>query len=446
MSTQSFADLGVSSAVSHALEERGFTAPFAIQKKVIGDVLAGKDVLAKSPTGSGKTLAFMVPLIDLISADDPRPSALILAPTRELATQIVDQTYPIAHARALKVTAVYGGVGLEKQARTAAKSHIVVATPGRLEDLLRRRAFSLNNIKILVLDEADRMLDMGFRPAVERIVQLCPKNRQTLFFSATLDGEAGKVAMEYTTDAARHEHIPPPQKAPDIEHRFVEVTNDTRVARLVSELGDGHDLNLVFVRTKRGADRIVKRLAGENVQAAAMHGNKSQRQRERALADFEKGKVTTLVATDVAARGIHVDGISKVINFDPPGQTEDYVHRTGRTGRAGERGVAVTFVSQDQLGEMKKMTRQLKLSDELKEAIGDSPHQSNRSGKPNGGQKGRRGRGNPNGGGNPNRGRPSKRKRSGGGGGNPSGGRSSKKRRSGRGGGKGRSGASASRA
>jgi superfamily II DNA/RNA helicase len=443
MSTQSFADLGVSSAVSHALEERGFTAPFAIQKKVIGEVLAGKDVLAKSPTGSGKTLAFMVPLIDLISAEDPRPSALIIAPTRELATQIVDQTYPIAHARALKVTAVYGGVGLEKQARTAAKSHIVVATPGRLEDLLRRRAFSLDNIKILVLDEADRMLDMGFRPAVERIVQLCPKDRQTLFFSATLDGEAGKVAMEYTTDAARHEHIPPPQKAPDIEHRFVEVTNDTRVARLVSELGDGHDLNLVFVRTKRGADRIVKRLAGENVQAAAMHGNKSQRQRERALADFEKGKVTTLVATDVAARGIHVDGISKVINFDPPGQTEDYVHRTGRTGRAGERGVAVTFVSQDQLGEMKKMTRQLKLSDELKEAIGDSPNQSHRNSKPNGGQKGR---GKPSGRGNPNRGRPSKKKRSGGGGGNPSGGRSSKKRRSGRGGGKGRSGASASRA
>ena len=443
MSTQSFADLGVSSAVSHALEERGFTAPFAIQKKVIGEVLAGKDVLAKSPTGSGKTLAFMVPLIDLISAEDPRPSALIIAPTRELATQIVDQTYPIAHARALKVTAVYGGVGLEKQARTAAKSHIVVATPGRLEDLLRRRAFSLDNIKILVLDEADRMLDMGFRPAVERIVDLCPKDRQTLFFSATLDGEAGKVAMEYTTDAARHEHIPPPQKAPDIEHRFVEVTNDTRIARLVSELGDGHDLNLVFVRTKRGADRIVKRLAGENVQAAAMHGNKSQRQRERALADFEKGKVTTLVATDVAARGIHVDGISKVINFDPPGQTEDYVHRTGRTGRAGERGVAVTFVSQDQLGEMKKMTRQLKLSDELKEAIGDSPNQSHRNSKPNGGQKGR---GKPSGRGNPNRGRPSKKKRSGGGGGNPSGGRSSKKRRSGRGGGKGRSGASASRA
>ena len=275
MSTQSFADLGVSSAVSHALEERGFTAPFAIQTKVIGDVLAGKDVLAKSPTGSGKTLAFMVPLIDLISAEDARPSALILAPTRELATQIVDETYPIAHARALKVTAVYGGVGLEKQSRTASKSHIVVATPGRLEDLLRRRAFSLENIKVLVLDEADRMLDMGFRPAVDRVVALCPKNRQTLFFSATLDGEAGRIAKEYTTDAARHEHVPPPQKAPDIEHRFVKVTNDTRVSSLVAELDGGRDLNLVFVRTKRGADRLVKRLAGENVQAAAMHGKAS---------------------------------------------------------------------------------------------------------------------------------------------------------------------------
>ena len=416
MSTQSFADLGVSSAVSHALEERGFTAPFAIQTKVIGDVLAGKDVLAKSPTGSGKTLAFMVPLIDLISAEDARPSALILAPTRELATQIVDETYPIAHARALKVTAVYGGVGLEKQSRTASKSHIVVATPGRLEDLLRRRAFSLENIKVLVLDEADRMLDMGFRPAVDRVVALCPKNRQTLFFSATLDGEAGRIAKEYTTDAARHEHVPPPQKAPDIEHRFVKVTNDTRVSSLVAELDGGRDLNLVFVRTKRGADRLVKRLAGENVQAAAMQGNKSQRQRERALAEFEKGRITTLVATDVAARGIHVDGISKVINFDPPGQTEDYVHRTGRTGRAGERGIAVTFVSQDQIGDMKKMTRQLKLNDEFQSAIGDSPHQSHRGpkqggGKPNGG--GQNGGGRPHrGGGKPKSGRPSAKPRS----------------------------------
>ncbi len=391
MSTQSFADLGVSNAVVRALDERGFTAPFAIQTKVIGDVLAGKDVLAKSPTGSGKTLAFMVPIIDLINAEDPRPSALILAPTRELATQIVDDSYPIAHARALKVTAVYGGVGLEKQARTAAKSHIVVATPGRLEDLLRRRAFSLENVKLLVLDEADRMLDMGFRPAVDRVVALCPRDRQTLFFSATLDGEAGRIAMEYTSDAVRHEHLPPPQKGPDIEHRFVKVNNDSRVASLVSELGDGKERSLVFVRTKRGADRLVKRLAGQNVTAAAMHGNKSQRQRERALADFEKGRVRTLVATDVAARGIHVAGIHKVINFDPPGQTDDYVHRTGRTGRAGERGIAVTLVAQDQIGEMKKMTRQLNLSDELHSAVGGSGGQGQRKGgqygKPNGNRR-----------------------------------------------------------
>ena len=368
MSEQSFADLGVSSAVEHALTERGFTAPFAIQKKVIGDVLGGRDVLAKSPTGSGKTLAFMVPTIDLIDAEAERPAALVLAPTRELATQIVEETRAVAHAKALKVTAVYGGVGLEKQAREARKSHIVVATPGRLEDLLRRRAFTLSNVKLLILDEADRMLDMGFRPAVDRIVNLCPRDRQTLFFSATLDGEAGKIAKLYTSDPVRHEHVAPAQKKPDIEHRFISVERDERVGRLIAELGDRWELNLVFVRTKRGADKLVKRLNATGVEAVAMHGDKSQRQRERALADFEGGRVTTLVATDVAARGIHVDGISKVINFDPPGQSEDYVHRTGRTGRAGERGIAVTFVGRDNFRELRQMTKELRLESEFQAA------------------------------------------------------------------------------
>ncbi|MCX6388314.1 MAG: DEAD/DEAH box helicase [Solirubrobacterales bacterium] len=368
MSEQSFADLGVSSAVEAALNKRGFAAPFAIQKKVIGDVLAGRDVLAKSPTGSGKTLAFMVPTIDRIDAEDPRPAALILAPTRELATQIVEETYPIAHAKALKVLAVYGGVSLDKQIREAKKSHIVVATPGRLEDLLQRRAFNLNNIKILVLDEADRMLDMGFRPAVDRVVSLCPSDRQTLFFSATLDGEAGKIAKEYTSDAVRHEHIAPQQKAADIEHQFVKVNGDAKVDRLIAEIGDQWDLSLVFVRTKRGADRLVKRLQSKGIKAGAMHGDKTQRQRERALADFEAGRTTTLIATDVAARGIHVDAISKVINFDPPGQTEDYVHRVGRTGRAGARGIAVTFVSSDQVRDLKRMTRELRLEREFDQA------------------------------------------------------------------------------
>src|SRR4051812_40360075 len=191
LSSQSFADLGVSGAVCAALEQRGITAPFAIQKLVIEDVLAGRDVLAKSPTGSGKTLAFGVPLVDRIKADGARPAALILAPTRELATQIVAELHPIAHARALKVCAVYGGAGITKQAREAPKSHIIVATPGRLEDLLDRGSFRLDRVRMLVLDEADRMLDMGFRPPIDRIVAQCPAKRQTLFFSATLDGDAG---------------------------------------------------------------------------------------------------------------------------------------------------------------------------------------------------------------------------------------------------------------
>ena len=208
MSQQSFADLGVSRAVAGALAERGITEPFAIQQLVIADILAGHDVLAKSPTGSGKTIAFGAPIADRIEANDRRPAALVLAPTRELASQIVEDIRPLAHARALRIAAVYGGVGIVKQAREAARAHIVVATPGRLEDLLQRGDLTLDRVRILVLDEADRMLDMGFKPAVDRIVAQCPAERQTLFFSATLDGEAGRVAKSFTHDARRHEHAP----------------------------------------------------------------------------------------------------------------------------------------------------------------------------------------------------------------------------------------------
>src|SRR5213595_565563 len=244
---RSFAELGVSARVTDALARRGIREPFAIQKLVIEDVLAGRDVLAKSPTGSGKTLAFGVPIADRLKAEGPRPSALILAPTRELATQIVNELYPIAHARALKVCAVYGGAGISKQAREAPKSHIVVATPGRLEDLLARRAFTLDRVRILVLDEADRMLDMGFKPAVDRIVALCPATRQTLFFSATLDGEAGRLAARYTRDPAIHEHGPTARRAAvDIEHRFLAVAHEHRVDALVGELQRERGLTLVF--------------------------------------------------------------------------------------------------------------------------------------------------------------------------------------------------------
>ena len=366
MSTESFAGLGVSRAVIGSLASAAITEPFAIQRAVIGDAIAGRDVIAKSPTGSGKTLAFGIPLVERIRAEDPRPAGLVIAPTRELATQIVDDIRGIARARALRVTAVYGGVGLVKQAKDAAASHVLVATPGRLEDLLARGAFTLDNIRMLILDEADRMLDMGFRPAIDRIVGACPAARQTLFFSATLDGEAGRIAHRYAHDPVIRQHGPTARRAGDeIEHEFVHVAHEHRVDALVKELGRDRDLTLVFVRTKRGADRLVKRLRAHGVEAVAMHGDKSQRQREQALARFESGAVDTLVATDVAARGIDVERISHVINFDPPQDSETYVHRMGRTGRAGRKGVGITLLTPDQRRDVTQLVGQLGLGDHL---------------------------------------------------------------------------------
>ena len=373
MSQQSFADLGVSDAVVRALAARGVTSPFAIQSLVIADVLAGRDVLAKSPTGSGKTIAFAAPVVDRLSPSERRPAALVLAPTRELASQIVAETRPLATARNLRVAAVYGGVGFEKQTREARAAHVLVATPGRLEDLIARGAISLRQVRVLVLDEADRMLDMGFKPAVDRLVAQCPAQRQTLFFSATLDGEAGRVARSYTDDPVVHEHRPAPQRAADIEHRFRAVERDARVDALVQELGAPRDKALVFVRTKRGADRLVKKLVGAGVTAVAMHGDKTQGQRERALAAFESGRIDTLVATDVAARGIDVGGISHVINFDAPEDRESYVHRIGRTGRAGRTGVGITFVGVEQARDVGRIAADLRLHAEFERA-GLRPH------------------------------------------------------------------------
>jgi len=367
MST-TFADLGVSNTVATALAKRGIESPFPVQKLVIEDVLDGRDVLVQSPTGSGKTLAFGVPLVDRIAADSRRPAALILAPTRELARQIVDELEVIARARALKVEVVYGGVGMEPQIRKAPKAHILVATPGRLEDLIQRRALSLGNVRTLVLDEADRMLDMGFKPAVDRIVRLIPKQRQTLFFSATLEGAAGDLAADYTHDARRHVHAPKPEHGrAAISHRFVESPSQgAKVDLLVAEL-DARDRGrtLVFVRTKRGADRLVKKLKSRDVVAAAMHGDKSQSQRQKALARFERGDVTVLIATDVAARGIDVPEVTHVINFDAPEDGDAYTHRIGRTGRAGATGTGVSFVLGDQVSELRRMARDLGLAAEF---------------------------------------------------------------------------------
>ncbi len=363
---QSFSQLGVSRAAVNALSAGGIEQPFPIQEMVIGDVLAGHDVLVRSPTGSGKTLAFGIPIIDRIASDGPRPAALILAPTRELANQITTDLRPIAHARALRVTAVYGGVGLVNQGQNAARSHIVVATPGRLEDQLSRGAFSLDAVRMLVLDEADRMLDMGFKPAVDRIVAACPRQRQTMFFSATLAGEAGAVARRYTNDARSHENGPSARHAAiEVEHRFV-MAGEDRMAALTEQLNGDRGLTIVFVRTKRGADRLVKRLTANGSNAVAMHGNKSQRQRESALSRFQSGAVDTLVATDVAARGIDVKGVTHVINFDPPEDRDAYVHRVGRTARAGRTGIAITLVDRHQEAEIASLADALELQHELK--------------------------------------------------------------------------------
>ena len=366
MATQSFADLGASRSVVDALSECGITAAFPVQQLVLPDALAGRDVLVKSPTGSGKTIAFAVPLVERLEAADPRPSALVLAPTRELAGQIVDAIRPLAHARALSVAAVYGGRGIERQSKLARRAHILVATPGRLEDLIERGAIKLDRVRILVLDEADRMLDMGFRPPVERIVGLMPRTRQTLFFSATLHGEVNRIAREYTVDPCRHEPTHPRERRGEVHHRFVSVTSESKVDALVRELHDeNRGLTLVFVRTKRGADRLVKRLRARDIEALAMHGNKSQPQREKALARFGSGRVDTLVATDVAARGLDVDDITHVINFDAPADRDGYVHRVGRTGRAGRPGVGVTFVGPEQADDMHGIASGLSLEDEF---------------------------------------------------------------------------------
>jgi ATP-dependent RNA helicase RhlE len=366
MSSQSFADLGVSRTVVNALGARGVREPFAVQRLVIADVLAGRDVLAQSPTGSGKTLAFGVPIADRIEAGSRRPAALVLAPTRELARQIADELRDVASARALSVAVVHGGAGLERQARLASKAHILIATPGRLEDLLERRALTLEHIRILVLDEADRMLDMGFKPAVDRIVARTPAKRQTLFFSATLEGDVGRLAKAYTHDARRHVHAPAAEAKADVEHRFVHVGHDDKLGALVRELrAERRGRTLVFVRTKRGADRLVKRLKGQDLHALAMHGNKTQSQRQKALARFAAGDIDTLVATDVAARGIDVADITHVINFDAPEDRDAYVHRVGRTGRAGAEGAGVSFVMADQAREMRRIAADLGLAREF---------------------------------------------------------------------------------
>jgi len=366
MSEQSFPSLGVSRPVAGALARRNIHDPFPIQSLVLSDAMAGHDVLARSRTGSGKTLAFALPIVERIEKGAATPSALILVPTRELAVQVAEEFDDIARVKGFRVGTAFGGVGIPEQARRAAKAHILVATPGRLEDIAQRGMVKLDSVRILILDEADRMLDMGFQPQVDRIVRRLPKDRQTMFFSATLDGTVGRLARAYTRDARFHEVLSARPTVDEADHRFVPVSQDGKVAALATMLKSDDGRSLVFVRTKRGADRLVRKLAGHGVTAAAMHGDMRQSARQQALKRFDTGKVSTLVATDVAARGLDLDGITHVINFDPPEDQNGYVHRVGRTARAGRTGTGVTFVTPDQRGDVSRIAAQLDLHDEFR--------------------------------------------------------------------------------
>ena len=354
---QSFSEFGVSTRIVGLLAERDINTPFPIQAHVLRDALAGRDILAKAPTGSGKTLSFAIPIVERLDVGDRRPSTLVLVPTRELASQVALEIASIAPS-GVEVATVYGGVPIHAQAKRARNAHVVVATPGRLNDLLERKAITLDAVRILVLDEADRMLDMGFKPQVDRIVRRLPSSRQTMFFSATLDASVGELAHAYTSNPVRCEAAPIVIEASEeVEHRFVSVNAEDKVSTLAELLREERGVALVFVRTRRGAERLVKKLAFHQVDAVAFHGDLSQGQRERALKRFETGKASTLVATDVAARGLDLVDITHVINFDPPAEHSGYVHRVGRTGRAGRGGVGVTFVLPEQQADVSRVAR-----------------------------------------------------------------------------------------
>ena len=366
---QTFGALGVSAEVERALARRGITVPFRIQSLVLPDALAGRDVLAKSPTGSGKTLAFGIPLVERAPDSGRAPFALVLVPTRELALQVAEEIESFAGVKNVQVGVAYGGAPVGAQAKKLRGRQIVIATPGRLQDLVERRLISLDAVRILVLDEADRMLDMGFRPQVERLLRQVPRERQTMLFSATLDGEVGELARAYTRDPSHFANGREQDHEDSVtEHGFVAVTAEDKVERLVELLEAEPGLSLVFVRTKRGADRLAHKLARRGIQVVAMHGDRSQPQRERALEKFRTGKVTTLVATDVAARGLDLEAIAHVINFDPPADSETYVHRIGRTGRAGKTGIGITFVEAEQARDVGKIAAALSLHHQFERA------------------------------------------------------------------------------
>lgn len=355
-----FADLGVPEDIVACLATRGIAAPFPIQAATLADSLAGRDICGKAPTGSGKTLAFAIPMAARIPRAKPHhPTALVLVPTRELAAQVHRAIEPLARTRGRRVTSFYGGVGFGEQLKSLRQSvDIVVACPGRLGDLIERGQVQLSSVGFVVLDEADRMADMGFLPEVKRILDQVATQRQTLLFSATLDGEIDVLVRRYQTNPARHELEAATDDLDLAQHVFWKADRAQRVG-LCAELISAAGPSVVFCRTKHGADRVAKQLNAAGISAAAIHGDRSQAQRERALAAFANRRVRALVATDVAARGIHVDGVGAVVHFDPPNDHKDYIHRSGRTARAGARGLVVSLIPDDMVKATRRMQSDL---------------------------------------------------------------------------------------
>jgi len=360
MTTTQFADLGIDQDLVDALAERGITTPFQIQSLAIPDGIAGRDVCGRAKTGSGKTLAFGIPMIQRIPKAKPgRPTGLALVPTRELAVQVCRELESLAAVRGLTFEAIYGGSPIEKQIAALKRGvDFVVATPGRMIDLIQQEELSVADLEGVVIDEADRMADMGFMPQVEWILRRAEKDHQTLLFSATLDGMVGALISRYQTDPVTYEVASRELTVAEMEHRFLAVHEMDRV-RVAARIIEASNRTIIFSRTKWGADKLTGKLVGEDVRAAAIHGDLRQVQREKALADFKMGRIKCLVATDVAARGIHVDDVDVVIHYDPPSDAKTYVHRSGRTARVGKSGVVVSLVLWNEELEVRKLLRRL---------------------------------------------------------------------------------------
>ena len=361
-----FAELGVPENICRSLENKGILKPFEIQKLTITDGLEGHDICGRAPTGSGKTIAFGIPLIANSKRGEPKhPGSLILAPTRELAEQIFSELRTFAGKT--KIGVVYGGVGYGNQIKSLKQGiDILVACPGRLEDLIEQGFVNLSNVNHVVLDEADRMADMGFMPSVRRLLDQTNPKRQTFLFSATLDKDVAKLTREYQTNPIRHEIG---EETPDIKsahHLFWKITN-TNKTEITAEAINAVWPAIIFCRTRHGSDRLAKRLNKLGIHGVTIHGGKSQNQRSRALADFTKGRVQALIATDVAARGIHVDGVASVIHYDPPEDRKAYIHRSGRTARAGQSGVVLSFVAPDQKKKARRLQHKIDIDQPIME-------------------------------------------------------------------------------